>query len=108
LTLLISRQSGKKDLPILGYTINCSFEKETHSITYSDFTDQDGKNVPTKRINNRIVVTNFFFTNYPSSCSPMRMKLIEVANAFIDKNQGLLISHSIDQKNNTIEILKIF
>tara|TARA_R100001369_G_scaffold76165_1_gene105263 strand:- start:175 stop:408 length:234 start_codon:yes stop_codon:yes gene_type:complete len=70
----------------LGYTINCSGEKETNSITYYDFIDQDGNNVPTKRINNKIVNALFFFTICANSCPPMRMQLIEVANAFIDKN----------------------
>ncbi len=107
-TLLISCQSAKEDLPILSYTINSDGEKETYSITYSDFTDQDGKDVPTKRLNNKIVVANFFFTSCPSICPPMRMQLIEVANTFIDENQVLLVSHSIDQKNDTVEVLKSY
>jgi protein SCO1/2 len=106
--LLISYQSAKEELPILGYTINSDGEKETYSITYSDFTDQDGKDVPTKRINNKIVVANFFFTSCPSICPPMRMQRIEVANAFTDENQVLLISHSIDQKNDTVKVLKSY
>ncbi len=107
-TLLISCQSANEDLPILSYTINSDGEKETYSITYSDFTDQDGKDVPTKRLNNKIVVANFFFTSCPSICPPMRMQLIEVANTFIDENQVLLVSHSIDQKNDTVEVLKSY
>ncbi len=107
-TLLISCQSAKEHLPILSYTINSDGEKETYSITYSDFTDQDGKDVPTKKINNKIVVANFFFTSCPSICPPMRMQLIEVANTFIDENQVLLVSHSIDQKNDTVEVLKSY
>ena len=107
-TLLISCQSAKEHLPILSYTINSDGEKETYSITYSDFTDQDGKDVPTKRLNNKIVVANFFFTSCPSICPPMRMQLIEVANTFIDENQVLLVSHSIDQKNDTVEVLKSY
>ena len=107
-TLLISCQSAKEDLPILSYTINSDGEKETYSITYSDFTDQDGKDVPTKRLNNKIVVANFFFTSCPSICPPMRIQLIEVANTFIDENQVLLVSHSIDQKNDTVEVLKSY
>ncbi len=104
--LFISCQSQTEDLPILSYTINSKGEKETYSITYSDFINQDGKQVTTETIQNKIVVANFFFTRCPSICPPMRTEFIDVAKEFLEEESFLLVSHSIDQKNDTIEALK--
>jgi protein SCO1/2 len=107
-SVLISCQSPKEDLPILSYTINSEGNKATYSILYSDFTDQNGRQVSTKTINDKIVVINFFFTQCPSICPPMRMKLIKLADEFMDNHEVLLISHSIDEKNDTVEVLKSY
>lgn len=104
--LLVSCQSKVEELPILSYKINSEGEKEFYSITYSGFTNQDGESVSTASIQNKIVIANFFFTRCPSICPPMRTELITIAKEFLTDESILLISHSIDPKNDTVEVLK--
>lgn len=104
--LLISCASKVEELPILSYKINAEGKKETYSISYASFINQDNKVVSTKSIKDKIVLANFFFTSCPSICPLMRTELIDVAKAFLNEDSVLLISHSIDPKNDTIEVLK--
>tara|TARA_R110002049_G_scaffold18244_2_gene69992 strand:+ start:1522 stop:2124 length:603 start_codon:yes stop_codon:yes gene_type:complete len=99
-------QSKTEKLPILSYKINAEGKKETFTISYSGFTNQDDKNVSTETIKDKIVIANFFFTRCPSICPPMRMQLIDVAEEFLNEPSVLLISHSIDPKNDTTKVLK--
>ncbi|WP_418637087.1 SCO family protein [Winogradskyella sp.] len=104
--VLMGCQSNVEELPILSYKINSEGEKETYSIKHSNFKDQDGLHVSAETIQNKIIVANFFFTRCPSICPPMRTELIKVAEEFITNDAVLLISHTIDPKNDTIEVLK--
>ena len=106
LLCLLSCQSNVAELPFLSYKINAEGIREDYSITYSEFTNQNGDLVSTKTIKDKIVVANFFFTRCPSICPPMRTELINVAKEFFNDESVLLISHSIDPKNDTIEVLK--
>lgn len=107
-TLIVSCQSSPEDLPVLSYKIDSNGNKEVYAITYSNFTDQNGEQVSNKTINDKIIVANFFFTQCPSICPPMRMQLIDVANEFIDEDQLILISHSIDIAYDTVSVLKTY
>ncbi|WP_405570356.1 SCO family protein [Winogradskyella sp. Asnod2-B02-A] len=104
--LCIGCQPNVEELPILSYKINTKNEKEFYTVSYSKFINQDEEKVTTKTINNKIVIANFFFTRCPSICPPMRTKLIDISKTFINDDAVILISHSIDPKNDTIEVLK--
>ncbi|MFC0605567.1 SCO family protein [Winogradskyella pulchriflava] len=106
LFLVFGCKSNSEELPILSYKINAEGEKEVYSIIYSDFTNQDGIEVNSTNIKDKIVIANFFFTRCPSICPPMRVKLIDIATEFINEDDVLLISHTIDPKNDTVEVLK--
>jgi protein SCO1/2 len=104
--LVLSCQSSKNDLPVLSYKINPEGNKDYYTISYLGFTDQNGMQVSTETIENKILIANFFFTSCPSICPPMRNELIKISNEFFNEKDVLLISHSIDPKNDTIEVLK--
>ena len=104
--LFLGCQTSTEELPILSYKINANGEKEVYSIAYSGFTSQNGESVSNETIKDKIIVANFFFTRCPSICPPMRTELIQVAKQFLTDDAVLLISHSIDPKNDTTEILK--
>lgn len=104
--LFIGCHTSTEELPILSYKINANGEKEVYSVTYSGFTSQNGESVSTETIKDKIIVANFFFTRCPSICPPMRTELIQVAKQFLTDDAVLLISHSIDPKNDTTETLK--
>ena len=104
--LCIGCQPNVEELPILSYKINAESEKEFYRVSYSGFTNQEGKQMTSQTIQNKIVVANFFFTRCPSICPPMRTVLIDISKTFIKNEAVVLISHSIDPKNDTTEVLK--
>ncbi len=104
-SFLLGCNYTSKELPILSYKIDSSGNKKNYSISYSDFTNQLGKPFSTKDIIGKICIANFFFTRCPSICPPMRTELIAISNYFQDKNDFLIISHTIDPKNDSVEVL---
>ncbi|AUP78066.1 SCO family protein [Flavivirga eckloniae] len=106
--LVLSCQNDSKKLPVLSYKIDSSGNKAPYSITYSGFTNQLNKPFNSKNIDNKVFVSNFFFTHCPSICPPIRQKLIEVANTFKNDNDFIIISHTIDPENDSIPVLKSY
>jgi protein SCO1/2 len=108
LFLFFNCQSSNDELPILSYKINNKGLKEIYTITYTDFVNQDNKAFKTLDLEGKIVIANFFFTSCPSICPPMRRELIKVANDFLNKQEVLFVSHTIDAKNDTVNVLKAY
>jgi protein SCO1/2 len=113
LTLLIfigfySCQSDSKELPVLSYKINDEGEKVNYLVTYKNFTNQLNDPFSTNHIKNKVFIANFFFTRCPSICPPMRRELIGIAKSFKSRDDFMIISHTIDPENDSIEVLKTY
>lgn len=104
--LVLQCKSNTEDLPILSYTIKESGEKVNYSITYHNFNNQLGESFTTKHLESKISIANFFFTSCPSICPPMRVKLIDISETFNNEEDFIIISHTIDPKNDSIPVLK--
>ncbi|MGJ8593891.1 MAG: SCO family protein [Aquaticitalea sp.] len=98
--------SDSKELPVLSYKINHDGEKVNYTVTYDNFTNQLGQPFSTRNIQNKVVIANFFFTRCPSICPPMRTEFIKIAESFQSEDDFMIVSHTIDPKNDTIEVLK--
>jgi protein SCO1/2 len=107
LILALSCTKGTKELPILSYTINENGVAEEYRIKYEGFVDQDSVDFSSSNLQNKIVVSNFFFTRCPSICPPMRNQLIRLLND-INYADLVLISHTIDPDYDTPKILKSY
>ena len=70
------------------------------------FIDQNGNTVTETTVKNKIYVVDFFFTSCPSICIDLTNNLKEVQSTFIDNNDVLILSHSVDPKIDNIERLK--
>ncbi len=105
--LFISCDSPDNKLPILSYTINDIGVKEYYSISYQGFKNQLGQSITTTQIEGKVIIANFFFTRCPSICPPMRTQLIEVANS-INHKDFLILSHTIDSKHDSTNVLKTY
>lgn len=99
-------QSETSKLPILNYKVNDSGKKIQYKITYEDFTNQFGEHFTTENIHGKVLIANFFFTRCPSICPPMRNELIKIGKDFENRKDFLMISHTIDPDNDTVEVLK--
>ncbi|MCB0446613.1 MAG: SCO family protein [Gelidibacter sp.] len=97
-----------KELPILSYKIDDNGNEIHYGINYEGFENQLGENFTSKDIFDRVFIANFFFTRCPSICPPMRTELIKIAETFQDEDDFMLISHTIDPENDTVDILKSY
>ena len=106
LILTLGCTTSTKELPILSYTINDEGNKTYYSISYKGFTNQLGQSFSTGDIQGKVTISNFFFTRCPSICPSMRLVLIDLAKVFSGEKDILIISHTIDPKHDSVEVLK--
>ena len=103
--ILIACKSESKDLPILSFTLE-NGKKEYYKIDDFQLINQFGDSFSNKQTEGKIYLANFFFTRCPSICPPMRDALSKLAVDFKDHTDFLIVSHSIDPKNDTVTVLK--
>ena len=104
--ILFACKSESKDLPVLSFTLGAISEKEYYKIDNFKLINQYGDSFGNEQTENKIYLANFFFTRCPSICPPMRDALSKLAVEFKDHNDFLIVSHSIDPKNDTVSVLK--
>ena len=107
LLLIFSCKPEKKELPILSFKINSQGAKVYYTITYDGFTNQFNEPFTTNNLKGKVCIANFFFTRCPSICPPMRQELIKIHEA-IDHIDLMMISHTIDMTNDTVDALHTY
>lgn len=87
---------------------NFSKLKDTnyHTIPEFNFIDQDGEEVNLTHVKNKIYVSEYFFTTCKSICPIMNINLEKVYNTFRDKNDFLILSHTVDPETDSVPVLK--
>lgn len=70
------------------------------------FTDQDGKHVSKKDLDNKITVVNFFFTSCPGICKKLTASMEKVQAAFAGQAEVQLLSHSVTPERDSLPVLK--
>jgi protein SCO1/2 len=103
LTLCISC-SKERTLPVLNNYIDDYGIRKNYLINDYHFTTQLGKKFTVENTKDKVYIANFFFTKCSSICPPMREKLIDIATT-IGSNKFILVSYSIDTKNDSISVL---
>ncbi|MEN7549457.1 SCO family protein [Rapidithrix thailandica] len=110
---LISQYIGFGLLILLGLSASCQTAKEKQTlpvigkVTRSfQFVDQDSQVVNNETVKGKYYVTDFFFTSCPTICPKMKAQMLTVYEEFKDQDQLLLLSHSIDTRNDSVPVLK--
>ncbi|WP_299225921.1 SCO family protein [uncultured Psychroserpens sp.] len=103
--LFLACNGTTKELPILSYKIDNKGAKVYYSISYNGFVNQDNEVFDHNALDSKVYIANFFFTKCPSICPPMRNELIKIAEAFLNKDDFVLVSHTIDPSNDTVSVL---
>lgn len=85
---------------------NSTEVKGMHKIPEFSFINQDGEIVTEKTFDNKIYVTDFFFTSCRGICPAMTKNMNAVQDAFKDDNEVLLLSHSVTPENDSVSVLK--
>jgi len=76
-----------------------------HTIQPFSFINQFNDTVTEKTIANKIYITDFFFATCQSICPKMSSQLVHVQNAFKNDKDVLLLSHTVNPSNDTVEVL---
>lgn len=76
-----------------------------HTIQPFAFVNQYNDTVSEKTITNKIYVADFFFATCQSICPKMSSQLVQVQNAFKTDNNVLILSHTVNPSNDTVEVL---
>lgn len=81
-------------LPVMSYVQNFSF------------TDQNGQSVTENNIDNKVYVTNYFFTTCKGICPKMNFNLKGVYDKFKNDKNFAIISHSSMPETDSVSLLK--
>lgn len=115
LCLIMACTSKEKEkLPILGHrqvverTVNGKMVTDTifQTVPSFAFVNQDSSLITDKDFDGKIYVVDFFFTSCPSICPVMHRNMLEVYKKFKGNPEVKLVSHTIDYKYDTPEVLK--
>jgi protein SCO1/2 len=112
-SLLSGCGNSDKKLPILGerdWVKKTVDGKEVVDTIYNtippfSFVDQNGDTISEKVVENKIYVTDFFFTSCPTICPVMKRQMVKVYNAYKGNPELMILSHSIDPEHDTPQVL---
>jgi protein SCO1 len=76
-----------------------------HTIPNFSFTNQNGKIITQKDLNNSVYVADFFFTTCHSICPVMSSQIQRVAEKFKGNPEVKFLSHTVDPETDTVEQL---
>lgn len=76
-----------------------------HTVQPFSFINQYHDTVSEKTIENKIYVADFFFATCQSICPKMSSQLVHVQNAFKNDKNVLILSHTVNPANDTVEVL---
>jgi protein SCO1/2 len=76
-----------------------------HQVADFQFVDQDSTLITPETFENKIYVTDFFFTSCPTICPVMKKQMLRIYEAFEDNNEVALLSHTIDPEYDTVALL---
>ena len=89
-------------------TPNSEEENEFHEIPDFKLVNQLGDTISQKTFDNKIYVTDFFFTSCPGICKKMTGNMIKVQEAFKNDTDVLLLSHSVTPSIDSVSVLKVY
>ncbi len=96
-----------RPLPILGERdISPAGDTIYPTIPDFQFIDQDGQIVNNATFAGKAYVVDFFFIHCPTICPKVKANGLRVYNKFKDNDGVLMLSHSIDVRNDTVAALK--
>ncbi|WP_452218832.1 SCO family protein [Lacinutrix undariae] len=84
---------------------NSDAEKKFHKISEFSLTNQLGEDVTQKTFENKIYVTDFFFTSCPGICPKMTSRMFTLQEEFLNDNDVKFLSHSVTPTKDSVSVL---
>lgn len=81
-------------------------EKEFHKIPDFNLTNQLGETINSASFEDKIYITDFFFTTCPGICPRMTKSMEKVQTEFLENPKVLLLSHSVTPAVDSVSVLK--
>ncbi|WP_147676047.1 SCO family protein [Algibacter pacificus] len=85
---------------------NTEAEKSFHKIPDFNLINQLGETITQKTFENKIYITDFFFTTCPGICPKMTGNMVKLQEAFLNDDEVLLLSHSVTPTIDSVPVLK--
>ncbi|KXI27107.1 SCO family protein [Paraglaciecola hydrolytica] len=79
-----------------------------HQVSDFKLINQQGEYITQDKVKNKTYVASFFFTSCPGICPKMRSQLSKVQDKFMENNDVMIISHSIQPSNDTVDVLQAY
>jgi len=104
--ILNACQSNTEKLPILGNHDVVNGDTVFFTIPDFSFTNQNGETVTQAKYEGKIYISDFFFTSCRTICPVMKKEMIRLQDSIANYPNVLLLSHTLDPKHDTPEVLK--
>jgi len=89
-------------------TPNSKEEKTFHKIPEFNLTNQLGEKVTHKTFEDKIYITDFFFTSCPGICPKMTKNMFKIQEEFKNDDDVLFLSHSVTPGIDSVAVLKTY
>ncbi|WP_430425861.1 SCO family protein [Maribacter litoralis] len=89
-------------------TPNTEEEKQFHKIPDFKLVDQLGDTLTQKSFEDKVYITDFFFTTCPGICLKMTNNMTKVQEAFLDNPEVAILSHSVTPSIDSVSVLKTY
>jgi len=88
--------------------VDAAVRSKTKNHTVADFTliNQNGDTITQKDFNNKIYVTDFFFTRCQSICIAMAYNMSELQEHFKNDDAIMFLSHSVTPSIDSVSVLR--
>lgn len=81
-------------------------KNKNHKVSDFSLINQNGKKITQDDFNDKIYVTDFFFTRCPSICPIMTNNMLDIQEAFINDDDVMLLSLSVTPQIDSVSVLK--
>ena len=103
----ITYGENQGELPILGFRkMDENGDTIFHTIPDFEFMDQDSNRITNETFKDKIYLVDFFFIHCPSICPKVKAQMVRVYEKFAEEDRLVLLSHTLDIRNDTIPALK--
>lgn len=76
-----------------------------HTIPDITLIDQDSQVLHISTLKDKIILADFFFTSCPSICPKVTKEMVRLYDRYKDDDRVIMISHTIDQMNDSVSVL---
>lgn len=104
-----SCSDSQRKLPYLGNKqVTGNGDTVFHTIRDFKFVNQDSDTITNEAFRDKIYISDFFFTSCPTICPVMKTQMLRVYEKFKDNPQVGILSHTIDPRHDSVQVLKAY